>query len=129
MRLTKEEAIQISIGWELIQWARWMYCNAVKFGARSPMAALIRIISGTVLPTPLIEDERADQITAAVKRLEERDKQKADVIKWYYLQNRSDRRIARTLRCSSNKARLIRLSAESWIDGAVNGIDLDCSDC
>lgn len=92
------------VQWLLTEWGRW---RLIESGAAKgfPNQTPERRLLGGSLPTPAIEDEEAEKVDSAVRRLLTRDENQGKAIVFYYLEFMTLQKVARTMNLTYYEAR------------------------
>jgi hypothetical protein len=99
----------------LVEWGRWVRAGGAGLGYGRGLILPL----GATVRSPMITDDEAVLIDAAVARLRRRDYEMGACIVMYYPGQKTDQRIGEMLRLSRSKVQQLRYAAESWIDGAL----------
>lgn len=110
-----------SIQWYLEQWGLWqrVEANGAK-GYPSPVYALLA--QNIAQPSPLgivATQDDCMRLDTHIAKLKVRNSTQYQVVFLYYVKSLSVEAIAQALRLKATAVRLMRLQAESWLDGAV----------
>lgn len=110
-----------SIQWYLEQWGLWQRTEATGAkGYPSPCFALLAKNIAQTSPNCVVASlEDCLYLDTHIAKLKARDSTKYQVLFLYYVKSLSVEAIAHILHMSREATRILRLQAESWLDGAL----------
>lgn len=110
-----------SIQWYLEQWGLWQRVEASGAkGYPSPVyAVLAQNVAQPSLMGVVASQDECMRLDTHIAKLKARDSTKYQIVFLYYVKSLSLEAIAHILHMSREATRILRLQAESWLDGAV----------
>lgn len=106
--------------WLLEQWARWARRDPDLLRLRySGIQPFTRQVTRSSLRAPVITDEEAMAVDAALAALGQRDKEAATATALYYSSSSNLSQVARMLGVNRNRADVLVSTGTAWIDACI----------